>query len=180
MTGHVSDLEIRRILTFCRDVLATLQMPPHFIVFGDDPSDDDAHASINATDGRYAAHLRVSDEWETYTEQLKIHTLVHEMLHLTHAEIIEHLEGILLRSPAVSQELYGSLRAVLKADIERWVDRMTNVVCDLADLVWPEDPGDGELRHTNVQPEGGGGGGEGQALEGDAGRPAVEAEPAPS
>jgi hypothetical protein len=179
MTGHVSDLEARSVLVFCRDVLATLQMPPHHLVLGDDPPDDDAHASITSTDGRYAAHLRLSAEWETYTEQLKMATLVHEMLHLTHAEIVEHLEGILLRSPAISQELYGSLRAVLNADVERWVDRMTNVICDLAALEWPEDPGV-ELRHTNVQPEGGGGGGEGQALEGHAEGPAAEEESPPT
>jgi hypothetical protein len=149
-TGHhEDDDEARRVLVFCQQVVATLHLTRHELILSAEPTEDDVVASIEPTDARFAAELRLSADWSTLTDEVKVATLVHEVLHLTHAELVHDTSTILLHASTVSQELYGSWRAVLNAHCERWVDRMTAVVMENFDLKYPVDVG-GELKSTHM------------------------------
>lgn len=146
---HVDDDEARRVLVFCQQVVATLHLTRHELILSAEPTEDDVVASIEPTDARFAAELRLCADWMARTVEVKISTLVHEVLHLTHAELVHDTSAVLLHASTVSQELYGSWRAVLNAHCERWVDRMTAVVVENFDLKYPVDV-EGELRSTHV------------------------------
>lgn len=145
MAAHVSDNEAKRILTFCSRMIATLRLPPHHLVLSDSPSDDDAHASIDPTDGRYAALLKVASDWEQLEEWAKVHDLTHEVLHLVHAELYSDVCETLRRSRGLSVDLYDTVVGQFHQHFERMVDRLTDVIVEGFDPQWPDEV-DGELK----------------------------------
>ncbi|WHT21010.1 hypothetical protein N8J89_08065 [Crossiella sp. CA-258035] len=128
--GHISSKEQDRILAFCVEVLQRLGMPSYELVLSDEPSDEGTDASIASVPGRYAATLRVCKRWDSLPKSEKVNTLVHEMLHLTHADLVQDAMLPLEFSPSVSSDLRQAVRGILDMGTERWVDRMSYVIAE--------------------------------------------------
>lgn len=69
-----------------------------------EPSEDDCAASIACIYGRKAANIRLMSEWETYGNDRKRQTVIHELLHCHTRDMQDTAESTigLLGSPAYS------------------------------------------------------------------------------
>lgn len=135
---HVSDDEAKRILIYVKRCCDMLRLSHYDIELGHKPCVEDANASITVCKGRYIATVYVAEAWEDMSEILKRRTLLHEALHITHAEVVHCLETMIGDNTAVSQDIWSAVRDIHDENLERMVDRMTRTF-DTLDLLpaWP-------------------------------------------
>ena len=81
---HVPDWECAAILRFMQELLTLLRVTQYKILVMYDPCEDDAHGTMDFTEGRYIAKLSLNRDWTTYDNDIKFNTIIHETLHITH------------------------------------------------------------------------------------------------
>jgi hypothetical protein len=130
--------ETRKIYAFVDRVAKILRLPPWEIKLSTESCESGAYASLDSMDYRYVATLRLADDWMTEPPEQKVLTLTHECVHLLHNEVFWDTMRPLEQSQSVSAELLLITQAQFKAQLERMVDRITDVIVAGYDLTWPE------------------------------------------
>lgn len=105
-----------------------------------DPCDDKAIASIEPTDGRYLALIKVSTDWPERSTHVKRSTVMHECIHLLHAQVDDHLRNVLADNTQISEDLWHAVYTPFKTNLEYMVDHLTSVMRRNGQLPeWPSD-----------------------------------------
>jgi hypothetical protein len=133
--------ETRKIYAFVDRVTKILRLPPWDIQLSTEPCESGAYASLDPMDYRYVATLKVADDWMDEPPKQKALTLTHECVHLMHNEVFWDTMRSLEQSQSVSPELLRITQSQFKAQLERMVDRLTDVIVTGYDLTWPEKGG---------------------------------------
>jgi Zn-dependent protease with chaperone function len=92
-------------------------------------ADDNCFASINPTEGRYVAEVRVRrDFWTELDDDQKRHVLTHELLHLTHRDVTEVLRKHVHVTGYLPQRAYRMAHEAQRLAAELMVDHLTGVM----------------------------------------------------
>lgn len=119
--------EIDRVYQFMAWIMAELGISHWRIQVTEAPAPRDAYAQIEPIDGKYLGELSLGPDWMARDlEEERIQTLIHEALHLTHADLTHHVTDRFYAY--VGHQTYSQLEPEWKRSIELWVDHMTQVI----------------------------------------------------
>lgn len=137
---QLTTVEANAICVYADRCLKVLNMRHWAVHLGADPCQDNAVASINPTDGRYVALIHVSADWSERDVSVKRSTIMHECLHLLHAQVDDHLRNVLKDNTQISEDLWHAVYTPFCTNLEYMVDHLTSVLRK-QDLLprWPTD-----------------------------------------
>lgn len=95
--SHVTDEEAKRVCLFAVNMGEALGLPRYQYSVMVEPCDDRALASIHMVRDRHIAELSLSKEWMERTEEERMNSIVHEVLHLIHRDVdymVERFESL--------------------------------------------------------------------------------------
>ena len=128
--------EIDRVYSFMTHVLRALGMPQWRLQVMTKPCRRTSYADITPGEMKHVGELRLAPAWMTMdVEAERIPTLVHECLHLTHAELT-HLWSDEMCGKYLGTRGVIELGPLWERAIEMWVDQQTQVM--LALLPWED------------------------------------------
>lgn len=138
--------EIDRVYQFTTRVLNQLGLPQWRMQIRDSPCHRNCYATIEPQDDKYVGELSLSASWMAIDlEAERIQTLVHECLHLTHAELTRQVSDRAIEFIPV--RLFHEFDTEWRHAIELWVDHMTQFtlwamkieIAEWAAEIWGED-----------------------------------------
>ena len=94
----------------------------------EEPESDDVHASIEPTDGRFVAPVRLARDWFDRSPRDQRNDVVHELLHLTHRDLTDHVRLTILTSGYIPAAAYDSLWNPARLAAEQMVDHLAAVL----------------------------------------------------
>lgn len=119
--------EISSIYSFTTNVLRDLGLPQWRMHFISSPCHRDAYATVEVASEKHTADLKVCADWmEENLESVRIPTLVHECLHLTHASLTNSVSDEMIQY--VPMKIYSELHDRWQRSIELWTDHMSQVI----------------------------------------------------
>ena len=89
---QVTRREAQAVADFAGKVRDLLGLPGWRISVLDEPSADDALASISTVPGRWIAQVRLSPDWMKLSDEERRNTVAHEVLHLLHVGVNHIIE----------------------------------------------------------------------------------------
>ena len=122
--------EQRRIVRFCADITRTLLLGHYSVGLSEDPAPDDALASIEVTDGRHAATVKVTAGWMGLSDEVKVNSLIHETLHITHERLNRVIYDTLYESHYMPDAAYRMLCEQIRRECEFMVDHWAGAISE--------------------------------------------------
>lgn len=127
MAKHCTKKEADAVATFAGEVLAALRMPQWTILVMEDPCDEDALAEINPIEGKHAAQLYLCEGWMKRSEQERMNTIVHEVCHLVHNDVSDHVHDA---KDLMHDHEFEAFWARFKRSCEYMVDHLAFFLCE--------------------------------------------------
>jgi hypothetical protein len=124
----LTTVEANAIVLYSDRCLKVLHLSHWAVILGAEPCRGGAWASIDATDGRYIAMVRVSEDWETFDASRKRSVIMHECIHLIHAQLDDHMRNVLQDNTQISTDLWHAVYTPFKTNCEYMVDGLTTVM----------------------------------------------------
>lgn len=119
--------EIGHIHDFTRNVLSDLGLPQWRMQFIPTPCGRSAYATVEPAEDKHVAELKICADWLTRSlAEERIPTLIHECLHLTHAELTRNVSDEAIKY--IPMKIYSEYHDRWITSIELWTDQMTQVI----------------------------------------------------
>lgn len=97
----------------------------------DYPEGDEADASIEPVDGRFVAPVRLRSGWFDRAPHDQRNDVVHELLHLTHRDLTDHVRLTILESGYIPDAAKASLWNPARLAAEQMVDHLAAVLAPM-------------------------------------------------
>lgn len=130
----LADDEVIRVLEFAKWVANRLGMPAYRWMFGEEPSEEDCHASINVSSKRYVGVIKVNPRWADYETRVKAESIVHEVLHAFMSRLDEVWDQTVFNEHVPTSHALV-LQRVWTREMELVVDLLTMYVYKVEEIV---------------------------------------------
>lgn len=131
--------EVIRILSYAKEIGWRLGMVRYRWMFGEEPSEEDCHASISVSSKRYVGVIKVNANWIDYTSKNKAESIAHEVLHAFMSRLDEVWDQTIYNT-FVPFAYAEPIRAVWQREMELVVDLLTMYMERVEELetLWDE------------------------------------------
>lgn len=121
---HVPEWEQRWVLTFAAEFADVLGLPQHVWAIGQAKADDGCWAQVKVTEQKRHVTIWLCEDWSTLHARDQCRSIVHEVLHVSHADLAYLVETQL---PQINEGAKSTEDAFIRQvvyTIEQWVDGM--------------------------------------------------------
>lgn len=96
--------------------------------------DDESTASVKSKVEYRSATLYIYDRWATASDESRVRSLIHELIHVRHAEVLNFVNSeLLILAENESEKLHGALSREFKRCVEGFTEDFAYIIYDLID-----------------------------------------------
>ena len=124
----MSPKEYRSLARYIASIAKDFGLRDWDLSLDSDPCDDDAIASVNTAYGRKAAVINVAADFEHYTPEAQRMAVIHELIHIHQAQIIDLIERTLPN--AIGAAAFLMFNAAWRQAMEHSTDGLATAIAD--------------------------------------------------
>lgn len=119
--------EVNRITQFLKDIGESLKLGGWDIHLAPEATDNDCIAHIVAEEQRHIASVYVCADWMQRSDEIRVNTLIHEVLHITHHDLTAVVYHVLPEGNYLPQGAMNMLQEMVRLEAEKMVDYLAGI-----------------------------------------------------